>query len=115
MGNLNLLGYIRSVYSHPSAFNYHQTSKHKVESSFPDVIKGMWFCLRHNFFRMCSGNIPVEFPIKNAKDGSKKNIPKSLREIVSKGEEKVREKFAEKLHESFPSYRSVSLENVMEH
>ena len=53
--------------------------------------------------------------MKNTKDGNKKNIPKSLREIVSKGEEKVREKFNEKLHESFPSYRSVSLEKVMEH
>ncbi len=40
---------------------------------------------------MCSDNIPVEFSIKNAKDGSKKNIPKSVREIVSKGEEKLQD------------------------
>ena len=115
MGNFNLLGSIRSFYCNPSAFNYHQTMTHKVESSLPDVVKGMWFCLCNKFFETMSGNFPVEFPLKSAKDGIQKNIPRSLHEIVPKDENKVKEKFAGKRHKKFPSYRCITLESVMEY
>jgi hypothetical protein len=113
MGNLGLLGSVRSVYSHPSGFNYHQTKKHKVQSSLPDVIKGMWFCLRNAFFQMSLGDIPLEFPMQNT-SGIQKKVAKSLIGVVEKGEQKVREKFEAKLHESFPLFRSVLLESVLE-
>ena len=62
-----------------------------------------------------SGNFPVEFPLKSAKDGIQKNIPRSLHEIVPKDENKVKEKFAGKRHKKFPSYRCITLESVMEY
>lgn len=112
MGNLNLLGSVRKVYSHPEAFNYHQTTKHKTQSSLPDVIKGTWFCLSNRFFKVCPDRMLLEFPLKSTSEVPKK-VQKSLTEVVTKGEKKVKEKFESKLHESFPSYRMSSLESVL--
>ncbi|CAB4018428.1 GA-binding subunit beta-1 isoform X2 [Paramuricea clavata] len=66
MGNLNLLGSVRSIYSQPNSFNYHQTTKHKTQSALPNVIKGMWFCIRNKLLQdqlVSQGNIPLELPL----------------------------------------------------
>ena len=112
MGNLNLLGSVRNVYSQPGSFNYHQTTKHKVQSSLPDVIKAMWFCLRNQFFNVTEGRIALELPLRST--GEVRKVRKSLIEVLSKGEEKVSKKLEEKLHESFPLFRFTSLASVME-
>ena len=112
MGNLNLLGSVRNVYSQPGSFNYHQTTKHKVQSSLPDVIKAMWFCLRNQFFNVAEGRIALELPLRST--GEVRKVRKSLIEVLSKGEEKVSKKLEEKLHESFPLFRFTSLASVME-
>lgn len=112
MGNLNLLGSVRKAYSDPTAFNYYQTTKHNVQSSLHDVIKGMWFCVRNEMFKVTPGKVPLEFPIHKSTAAPKK-VSKSFTEIISKGEKKVRDKFHEKLHDCFPSFRTASLENVL--
>ena len=78
----------------------------------PDVIKGMWFCICHKFFEVSPGKVPVEYPIRQTKESEKK-VSQSLIDIVIKGEEKVRNKFTEKLHECFPSYRLTSFESTI--
>lgn len=109
MGNLTLLGSVRKAYFKP--FHYHPTKKHKTQSSFPDVIKGFWFCLCRDFFKVSPGKISVEYPIETTSQSEKK-VFKSFICIVEKGEQKVKDKFKEKLHECFPSYRLTSLEGI---
>ena len=111
MANLDLLASVRNVYSDPKAFNYHQTTKHKEQSSLPDVVKGMWFCLTKKFFEVSAGKVPLEFPISDTA-AARKPISNSYKEILKKGEKKVVEKFKSKLHESFPSFRKISLESI---
>lgn len=109
MGNLDVLGSVRRAYSEP--FHFHQTTKHKEQSSFPDVVKGMWFCLVNHFFKASTGKVVFEFPLAGA-TGPEKAISKSCMDVVMKGEKKVEDKFESKLHESFPSFRRISLQNV---
>ncbi len=47
MGNLDVLGSVRRGYSEP--FHFHQTTKHKVQSSLPDVVKECGFALLTTF------------------------------------------------------------------
>ena len=113
MGNLNLLGCVRSVYTHPSIFNYHPTKKHKVASSLPDIMKAMWFCLHNKLFLVALGNIPIEFPLHTAGGiPVPKKVSKNLIDIISKGEKKIKEKFEATLHESFPAFRAALLERL---
>ena len=107
MGNLDVLGSVRRVYSEP--FHFHQTTKHKEQISRPDVVKGMWFCLVNHFFE--PGKVAMEFPLGST-TAQRKQISKSCMDVVTKGEKKVEDKFHSKLHESFPSFRRISLQNV---
>ena len=109
MGNLDLLGSARRAYSQP--FNYHQTVKHKEQSSFPDVIKGMWFCLTNKMFQPCSGRAAREYPLDNS-PCQQKLVSRYCLDVLKNGEQKVTEKFEAKLHESFPSFRQASLERL---
>ena len=111
MGNLDVLGSVRSTYSDP--FHFYQTTKHKVQSPLPDVVKGMWFCLTNHFFSASTGSVAMEFPLGTCRStGQRKPVSKFCMDVVMKGEEKVSEKFESKLHESFPSFRLISLQNV---
>jgi hypothetical protein len=111
MGNLDVLGSVRRSFTEP--FNYHQTTKHKEQSSLPDVVKGMWFCLTNNFFTASSGKVAMEHPLKSA-TVPRKPVSQVCMGVVKKGEKKVKDKLKSKLHESFPSYRKLSLENLQE-
>ena len=109
MGNLDVLGSVRGTYSDP--FHFHPTTKHKVQSPLPDVVKGMWFCIANHFFSAPTDSVVMEFPLSSA-TGQRKPVSKLCMDIVMKGEGKVKEKFQSKLHESFPSFRLISLQNV---
>jgi hypothetical protein len=82
-----------------------------VQSSLPDVVKGMWFCLVNHFFKASTGKVVMEFPLGN-ETGRNKPISKSCMDVVMKGKKKVEDRFEAKLHESFPSFRRISLRNV---
>lgn len=66
MGNLDVLGATRETYASHQAFDHHTTTKHKEQSSFPDQIKGMWFCVQNVFFlrfwKYCTICFPTERP-----------------------------------------------------
>lgn len=111
MGNLNLFGSTRSTYSNKEAFNYHPTSKHKEQSSFPDQLKGMWFCVKNKFFEVSSEKIPYQFPVEG-RSTVPKAVPKIVIDVKKRGEKKVEEKFEAKLHDCFPSFRKFSFEKV---
>ena len=111
MGNLDILGSVRRAYVSP--FNYHQTTKHKEQSSLPNVVKRMWFCLANKFFAMSPGKVPVEFPLKSVPVPSKP-VSKVCMAVIRKGEKKVKDKFKSKLHENFQSFRKASLESVLQ-
>ena len=112
MGNLNLFGLTRATYSNKEAFDYHPTSRHKEQSSFPDQLKGMWFCVKNKFFEVSSGKIPYQFPIEGS-SAVPKAVPKLVIAVKERGEKKVEEKFEEKLHDCFPSFRKFSFEKVV--
>ncbi len=111
MGNLDLLGSARRAYLKP--FNYHQTVKHKEQSSFPDIIKGMWFCLTNKMFQSSPGRAATEYPLSDT-PCKQKSVSKYCLDVVNKGEKKITEKFEAKLHESFPSFRQTSLQRMQQ-
>ena len=111
MGNLNLFGSTRSAFSNKEAFDYHPTTKHKEQSSFPDQIKGLWFCVKNNFFSVSSGKVPCQFPLLSPST-IQKPVPKLAINVKEKGEKKVKEKFEAKLHDCFPAFRKFSFERI---
>ena len=113
MGNLNLLSSTRDAYSSQQAFDHHTTTKHKEQTPFPDQLKGMWFCIKNGFFKVTSGKIPYQCPVKGVQS-LQKPVLKTYFQVREKGEQKVREKFEEKLHDSFPSFRKFSLDRVLD-
>ena len=87
MGNLNLFGLTRATYSNKEAFDYHPTSRHKEQSSFPDQLKGMWFCVKNKFFEVSSGKIPYQLPIEGS-SAVPKAVPKLVIAVKERGEKK---------------------------
>lgn len=110
MGNLDILGSTRNAYASRQAFNIHPTTKHTEQSSFPDQVKGMWFCVQNGFFELSGSDVPNEYPLKGP--AIQKHVPKMLMQVKEKGEDKVREKFEGKLHECFPSFRQFSFQRI---
>ncbi len=53
----------------------------------------------------------MEFPLGN-ETGRRKPISKSCMDVVMRGKKKVEDRFESKFHESFPSFRRISLQNV---
>jgi hypothetical protein len=49
MGSIDLLKFVRKTYMGKEGFDMHSTSRHSEQSSFPDQIKGAWFCLKRGF------------------------------------------------------------------
>ena len=50
MANLDMMKYMRRSYMSKEGFDVHPTSRHSVQSSLPDQLKGAWFCLKRFFF-----------------------------------------------------------------
>ena len=85
-------------------FDVHPTSRHSVQSSLPDQLKGAWFCLKRGFF-LNKGRQEVEcYPLENNGDASG-NISKNLICVQEKRKEKIKQTFKAKLYDSFPDMR----------
>ena len=111
MGNLNLFGATRRTFSNKKAFDYHPTTNHKEQTSFPDQVKGLWFCEKNDFFSVSSRKIPCQFPLLSPST-TQKPVPKLGINVKEKGEKKVKEKFEAKLQDCFPLFRKVSFERI---
>ena len=111
MGNLDVLGSTRATYANREAFDHHVTKKHKEQSSFPDQIKGMWYCMLNGFFVVSGSTVAYEYPLKGP--AIQKPVRQAFMQVKEKGEQKIKEKFEEKLHDCFPSFRHFLLERVM--
>jgi hypothetical protein len=111
MGNLDVLSSARATYASREAFDHHTTTKHKEQSSLPDQIKGMWFCMRNGFFAVSGSTTAYEYPLKGP--AIQKSVRQSFMQVKVKGETKIKEKFEEKLHNCFPSFRKFLFERVL--
>ena len=72
----------------------------------------MGFCVKNGFFKVTSGKIPYQCPVKGVQS-LLKPVLKTYLQVKEKGEQKAREKFKEKLHDSFPSFQKFSLDRVL--
>ena len=86
-------------------FDVHPISRHSIQTSLPDQLKGAWFCLKRGFFEN-KGCQEVEcYPLENNGDASGK-ISKKLICVQQKGKEKIKQTtFKAKLYDSFPDFR----------
>lgn len=72
-----------------------------MPNSFPDQLKGMWFCLKNGFLTgIQSDDRPDVYTLEGSGKPSGK-VQKCLLDISEKGSKKVAEKFKDKLYESF--------------
>ena len=85
-------------------FDVHHTSQHSEQTSFPDQLKGAWFCLQKGFFRSDNRQVVECYPVEK-KGNAERKIPKHLIHVVEKGQAKIKENFKAKLYESFPDLR----------
>ena len=49
MVSIYLFKAVRKAYSLKKGFDEHTAQRHHVPNSFPDQLKGMWFCLKNGF------------------------------------------------------------------
>ncbi|KAJ7388429.1 SPT3 Dosage dependent suppressor of Ty-induced promoter mutations-like protein [Desmophyllum pertusum] len=49
MSSIDLFKAVRKAYSSKQGFDEHTTQRHSVPDSFPDQLKGTWFCLKNGF------------------------------------------------------------------
>ena len=110
MANLNTLGSIQSSYASPHAFDIHPTTKHKEQTSFPDQIKGMWFCVNNGFFKVPGSTVLCQYPLQGPV--IEKKVSNVFVDVKEKGEKKLKEKFESNLHECFPTFRKFSFQRV---
>ena len=104
MANLDMLKYLRRAYMEKDGFDVHPTTSHSVPSSFPDQLKGAWFCVKKGFFERNDREEVECYPLDNGCNASGK-VPKNLIDVVSKGKEKIKSNFKAKLYECFPDLR----------
>lgn len=102
MSSIDLFKAVRKVYSSKQGFDEHTTQRHSVPNSFPDQLKGMWFCLRNGLLNgMQSDDSPDVYTLEGSGKPSGK-VQKWLLDVNEKGTKKVAEKFKDKLYEAFP-------------
>ena len=104
MANLDLVKCVRRAYMSRQGFDVHHTSRHSVQSSLLDQIKGAWFCVQKEFFQ-CKERKDIEcYPLGTNCCAAGK-VPKNLIDVITKGKEKVKGSYKEKLYECFPDLR----------
>ena len=101
MGNIDLLKFVRKVYMGKEGFDMHSTSRHSEQSSFPDQIKGAWFCLKQGFF-VNAKRREVECYQVDKKGEAAGKVPQNLLDVIKKGKSKISKQFQAKSYESFP-------------
>ena len=104
MGNIDLLKFVRKVYMGKEGFDMHSTSRHSEQSSFPDQIKGAWFCFEARFLCECQAKEVECYPVDKKGEAAGK-VPQNLLDVIKKGKSKISEQFQGKLYESFPDLR----------
>ncbi len=104
MANLDLLKCIRRAYMSKEGFDVHHTSRHSVQSSLLDQIKGAWFCIQKEFFK-CKKRTEIECYPVGMNSCAAGIVPKNLIDVISKGKKKVERSYKEKLYECFPDLR----------
>lgn len=104
MANIDMLKLIRAAYLGKEGFNVYHTSRHSEQSSYPDQVKGAWFCLRSNFFANAKRQEVECYPL-DKKGVAEGKLPNHLIDVIGKGKIKVKETFKEKLYECFPDLR----------
>ena len=102
MGNLDVLGSTRATYASRQAFDHHTTKRHKEQSSWPD---------QNGFFVVSGSTVAYEYPLKG--QAIQKPVRQAFVQVKDKGENKIKEKFEEKQHDCFPSFRQILLERVL--
>ena len=50
VSTLDLVNNIRKAYTGRQAFDEHTTKHHSILSSFPDQMKGAWYCIKNKLF-----------------------------------------------------------------
>ena len=108
VGNLDLVDNIRKAYTGRQAFDEHTTKRHSIPSSFPDQMKGAWYCVKNKLF---DSN-------ENSEDpkcvGSKGNVKKVFINVQEKGIEKMRSNFHKKIYDFFPDLKYCILHRYSE-
>ncbi len=110
MANLDMMKYLRRCYMSKEGFDVHPTSRHSVQSSLPDQLKGAWFCLKRGFFENKGRQEVEHYPLENNGDASGK-ISKNLICVQQKGREKIKQNFKAKLYDCFPDLRYTILKD----
>ena len=87
MGNLDLLRTVRKVYKARDCFYSHPSMKYSIQSSFPDQLKGAWFCLKQDFFKNKKRKDIKCYPISTKGVPSGK-VPSNLIDIMTKEKRK---------------------------
>lgn len=104
MAKIDMLKLVRAAYTGKEGFDVHHTSQHSEQTSYPDQLKGAWFCLRKGFFKSTNRQEIECYPLD--KEGiAEGKVPKNLMSVVEKGKAKVEETFRLKLYECFPDLR----------
>ena len=104
MANVDMLKLIRAAYVGKQGFDIHHSSRHSEQTSFPDQLKGAWFCLQKEFFKNAKRKDVECYPLDN-KGIAKGVLPSNLINIDDKGKKKIKLTFKEKLYDCFPDLR----------
>ena len=104
MANLDMMKYRRRSYMSKEGFDVHPTSRHSVQSSLPDQLKGAWFCLKRGFFENKDRQEVECYPIERKGDAYGK-VSKNLICMQQKGKEKIRQNFKSKMYDCSPDLR----------
>lgn len=104
MANVDMLKLIRAAYVGKQGFDVHHSSRHSEQTSFPDQLKGAWFCLQKEFFKNAQRKDVECYPLDN-KGIAKGVLPSNLINIDDKGKKKIKLTFNEKLYDCFPDLR----------
>ena len=76
--SIDIFKAVRKMYSSRKGFNEHSTEKHSVPNSFKDQLKGMWFCLKNDFFFNESSEAPRTYELGCNLDSKSKSPKQSL-------------------------------------
>lgn len=104
MANIDMLKLFRGAYMGKEGFDVHHTSRYCEQTSFPDQLKGAWFCLKRGFFLSANRQEVECYPVEK-KGSAEGKIPRNLISVVEKGQVKIKQNFKAKLYESFPDLR----------
>ena len=93
--NLDTITKVRKVLACHEAFNVHPTTSHTEEDPFPDQLKGMWFCLKEQFFNQDDNTDSIRAITEKGEVKGKVSL--TVVDVYEKGKAKVVENFEQKM------------------